>query len=186
MLSSILKILSRLSWSIRGGWLKIKILSLGGKCEGIPRVGANVYWKYPPHAGISISRGLEIGPGCYFDIPPQGKIIVGENVKFTGGIYIASLTEIIIGDNSLIAEYCSIRDAEHLTECSSPINEQRSVSSKIFIGADVWLCKGVTVLRGAVIKNGAVVGAHSIVKGEVLDELTIYAGVPARFIKKRV
>ena len=96
------------------------------------------------------------------------------------------MKKVRIGDNALIAEYCSIRDAEHLTERSLPINEQNSASAEILIGADVWLCKGVTVLKGATIKNGAVVGAHSIVKDAVLDELTIYAGAPARFIKKRV
>lgn len=181
----IFKVLSRTCSYARGVWLKIKIVCLGGKCYGVPKVGPNVYWKYPPHQGIELGRGIEIGPGCYFDIPVLGKLIVGEGVKLTGGVYLASIKEINIGRNSLIAEYCSIRDAEHLTDPSLPINKQGSVSKKVFIGDDVWLGKGVTVLMGVTIKHGSIIGANSLVKNTVIEEFLVYAGIPARLIKKR-
>ncbi|UZE07936.1 acyltransferase [Pseudomonas corrugata] len=181
-----LKAVDRSLWYLRGSWLKIKIISLGGKCSGIIRVGPNVYWKYPPHEGINISDGVEIGPGCYFDVPPDGKLMIGSNVKFTGGIYLSSLASVRIGSDSLIAEHCSIRDAEHITGLSLLINKQKSVCDSVSIGSDVWLCKGATVLRGSTIGDGAVIGAHSLVKNTVLDGQSIYVGAPVRFIKKRV
>jgi acetyltransferase-like isoleucine patch superfamily enzyme len=184
-LGFVFKFINRSILYVRGGWLKVKIISLGGKCLGIPKVGAGVVWKYPPHTGISFSKGIDVGPGCYFDIPPQGTLVVGNNVKMTGNIYISSIRRVEIGDDSLIAEQCSIRDSEHLTSTEEVIRRQSVISGEILIGEDVWLCKGVTVLRGAIISKGTVLGAHSLIKNQETEINSIYAGTPAKKVKGR-
>lgn len=52
------------------------------------------------------------------------------------------------------------------------------------IGNDVWIGANVTILRGAVIEDGAVIGAGSIVRGNI-PAYSIAVGSPARVIKNR-
>ena len=51
------------------------------------------------------------------------------------------------------------------------------------IGSDVWIGARVTVLMGAKINNRVVVGAGSLVNKD-LESGYIYAGIPAKKIKK--
>jgi len=57
------------------------------------------------------------------------------------------------------------------------------VRSFIKIGNDSWLGTGVIVLPGITIGESSIIGAGSVVTKDVPSH-SIYAGVPARFIKK--
>jgi serine acetyltransferase len=48
----------------------------------------------------------------------------------------------------------------------------------------VWIGTKATVLRGTTIGNGSVLGAHSLVRGEV-PPFSVMGGVPARVLKDR-
>nr|WP_283772278.1 DapH/DapD/GlmU-related protein [Acinetobacter sp. ANC5681] len=50
------------------------------------------------------------------------------------------------------------------------------IGDDVFIGSDVKILKGVKIGQGAVIANGAIV-----VKD--VPPLTIFAGIPAKFVK---
>jgi virginiamycin A acetyltransferase len=54
----------------------------------------------------------------------------------------------------------------------------------VFIGNDVWIGKGATILSGVHIGDGAVVGTNSVVTKDV-EPYTIVAGNPAKIIRKR-
>lgn len=47
---------------------------------------------------------------------------------------------------------------------------------------NAWLVAGVTVCPGVTIGENSVIGAGSVVTKDVPDN-TVYAGVPAKFIK---
>lgn len=52
------------------------------------------------------------------------------------------------------------------------------------IGKDVWIGADSLILAGCEIGDGAIVAAGSVVTSNI-PPLTIYGGVPARFIKRR-
>jgi virginiamycin A acetyltransferase len=54
----------------------------------------------------------------------------------------------------------------------------------IHIGDDVWIGANCTITDGVKIGNGSVIGANSVVTSDV-PEYSIYAGTPAKFIRKR-
>ncbi len=54
----------------------------------------------------------------------------------------------------------------------------------MFIGDGSWLGHGTVVLPGARIGRNVVVGANSVVKGELPDDC-LAAGVPARVLRQR-
>lgn len=53
----------------------------------------------------------------------------------------------------------------------------------MYIGERVWIGENVTILPGACIGNGVVIGANSVVRGEIPNNVII-AGVPAKIVKK--
>ncbi|HCD2083279.1 TPA: acetyltransferase, partial [Escherichia coli] len=56
-------------------------------------------------------------------------------------------------------------------------------SAPVYIGERVWIGENVTILPGACIGNGVVIGANSVVRGEIPNNVII-AGVPAKIVKK--
>jgi len=55
---------------------------------------------------------------------------------------------------------------------------------KTYIGNDVWIASNVVIISGIKIGNGVVVGANSVVTRD-LEEYGIYAGNPAKLLRKR-
>jgi acetyltransferase-like isoleucine patch superfamily enzyme len=54
----------------------------------------------------------------------------------------------------------------------------------VTIGNDVWIAEGVRIMPGVTIGDGCVIGARAVVTKD-LEPYGIYAGIPARLIKKR-
>ncbi len=179
------KISLRFGSYARGLWLFFYIKLCGGECLSVPRVGKGVTFKYPPHSGIAIGKSCDIGPSCYFDIPPQGRLEIGDNVKLTAGVVISAVNDVAIGNDCLIAEWVSIRDAQHIFSSSKPIRIQALNIGEIQLESDVWVGRGSAVFMNSTLEQGCIVAANSIVKGKRLARYKIYAGVPLREISAR-
>ena len=77
-----------------------------------------------------------------------------------------------------------IHTANHETAPERPIVEQGWVSRPVEIGSDCWIGMGVCILPGARLGDRCIVGAGSVVTGE-LDPDSVAVGNPARVIKRR-
>jgi acetyltransferase-like isoleucine patch superfamily enzyme len=116
-----------------------------------------------------------------------GDIKIGSYVYINSGTVIYSGNGITIGNDVLIGPNCSLVPANHnISNLETIIRLQGFMPSKggIIIHNNVWLGAGVIVLDGAIINEGVVVGANSLVIGE-LEANCIYAGNPAKKIRKR-
>lgn len=65
------------------------------------------------------------------------------------------------------------------------IRLQENKVCKITIENDCWLAANVTVLKGSEICDGAVIGAKSLVKGNV-NSNEVAVGIPCKTIKMRL
>ena len=183
----LLRFLFKLTDYIRGVYVFSLINLCGGKCKGIPQVGKNFIFKYPPHKGIVIGRKCYIGSSIIFDVPKGAVLKIGNDVKLTGFINIASAKSVYIGDDVLIAEGVSIRDSQHnFIEVNKKINSQGLQIGIIIIEDDVWVGKNSTVLLNTHIKKGCVIGANSLVKSKNTEEYGVYVGSPVKKVKNRV
>ena len=110
---------------------------------------------------------------------------LGKKAYIGRGSYIGVHDSIAIGDYTSVGAYCYIISANHLCDSRDiPISEQGFYGAPINIGNDVWIGTHVVVLPGVSIGDGAIIGAGSIVNRSI-PAYEVWAGNPARFIKKR-
>lgn len=116
-----------------------------------------------------------------------GDIIIGANSYINSGTVIYTGNGVKIGKGVLIAANCTLAPVNHAYKLKDKtILEQGFMRSKggIIIKDDVWIGANSVILDGAIIQKGAVVGANSVVQGE-LEEYGVYVGHPLKLIKKR-
>jgi len=154
--------------------------------------------KVSPLSDLEISsKGskIVIGDDCMIDAFVKmkfaggvGDIIIGNNTYINSGTVLYSGHGILIGNSVLIAANCTFSATNHeFSSKEMTIYEQRFKPSRggIIIEDDVWIGANTIVLDGAVIRKGAVIGAGSIVKGEIAT-YTINVGNPLVKIGERI
>ena len=117
----------------------------------------------------------------------MGNVIIGQDCHVNSGTVIYTGNGVTIGNGVLIAANCTLAPTNHQYErADMPIRLQRFKPSRggIVIEDDVWIGAGCIILDGSVIRQGAVVGAGSLVRGE-LAAFRVYAGNPLREIGRR-
>jgi virginiamycin A acetyltransferase len=137
---------------------------------------------------ITISKGVVID--AFVKIKPSGgpgDIHIAEGSYLNSGTVLYTGHGIRIGRGVLIAANCTLAPVNHAyRDRARPIVEQGFLPSKggIVIEDDVWIGAGTVILDGALIRQGCVIGALSLVTGEV-DAYGIYAGNPLRRLGSR-
>ena len=113
-------------------------------------------------------------------------IEIGDNVDIGIGTIIYAKKGVKIGNNTIIAGQCYIIDSNYGTKAGELIREQEDDTAEngIIIGNDVWIAAQCSILKGAIIHDHAVIGAQSLVNGEI-PENAIAVGTPAKIIKLR-
>ena len=137
---------------------------------------------------------LEIGANSRIDsfvkIKPAGgvgDILIGERSYINSGCVLYSGNGIIIGSDVLIAANCTLAPVNHaFLDRKKLIRNQGFACSRggIIIEDDVWIGANSVILDGAIIRRGCVVGAGSLVLGE-LREYSICRGTPAIPVSER-
>ncbi|MCM2322994.1 MAG: acyltransferase [Oligoflexia bacterium] len=102
---------------------------------------------------------------------------MGENSYFGGVVYDPTFVEVgkntLTGDGSLLTPHM--------------IEGKRLAYYPIRIGSDVTIGARAIILAGVTIGNNSIVGTGSVVtKGTVIGDNEIWAGTPARFIRKNL
>ena len=129
-----------------------------------------------------------IGPDCRIDsfvkIKPaggKGHVRLGSRCYVNSGCVLYSGNGILIGNDVLIAANCTLAPVNHaFYDRDRLIHEQGFLPSRggIVIEDDVWIGANCVLLDGAILRRGCVVGAGSLVRGE-LPAYSICRGTPA-------
>lgn len=101
---------------------------------------------------------------------------IGKNCRIWGKID-TKYPKVSIGDNVVLGDESRI-----LTHC--PIRGVNAKKMPIKIGNNVWMGFRCVILPGSQIGDRVLVGALSLVSGKLKSD-SIYAGNPAKFIRKR-
>lgn len=143
------------------------------------------------HEGIRFGNNVSIQKRCIIECTGslrdlgQG-LVLGDSVGIGSGSFLGCAGGISIGADTIIGNFVSLHSENHnFSEPDVPIRLQGVNRQGISIGENCWIGAKVTILDGANIQNGCVVAAGALVlKGEYEAD-SIYAGVPAKLIKKR-
>ena len=141
-------------------WWKMKY---AGKCS--------MHWiqAFGHHTELKIKNGKahfgkeQITRGMAIFRVEGGELSVGDKCFFNQNVSITCKKKVVIGDRCQIANNVVIVDHDH----AGSENWGSYVETDVVIGNDVWIGAGAVILRGTTIGDKAVIGAGSIVKGNV-------------------
>ena len=160
------------------------ITIIGDGSHVVIGAGSNSYERMTltcgPGSTVHIGHGVRLA-SVQFHVCSKAELRIGDHSSFVneGQIFIHEPKPVVLGKGCLISENVSIRasDAHSIIdlETGARINHARP----IHIGNRVWLGRNVSVLKGAVIGDESVIGAESIVTGEIPPN-AIALGTPAR------
>lgn len=141
---------------------------------------------------LTIGKDSLVGKGSellvyqnHFAQPLDGCLTIGSHVRMTARCRITCAGHITIGNDTLIAPDVFITDHNHGMDPELPggYSPQKLTVRNVSIGEGVWLGQRVSVLPGAVIGDHSIIGANSVVTGEI-PRYSMAVGSPARVIKK--
>jgi len=131
---------------------------------------------------VSVTAGM--APGQEMVTNPV--VSIGDRCVIGRGSHIIGHFSIDIGDEVQTGPNVYITDQNHTYEDPDvPIGRQWPTDRAVSIGSGSWLGTNVVVLPGATIGRNVVVGAGSVVTGE-LPDLCVAVGSPARIVKRYV
>lgn len=137
------------------------LLRIGG---GHTIIANTTFWLQGDNCIIDIGEDFTMEGGG-ISVTENGKIYIGRDCMFSFGIDIRN------GDSHSILDLQGKR-----------INKAKD----IIIKNHVWLGANVTVLKGVHIGSHSIIGTRSVVSKSCLTDQSIYAGIPAQFIKSGI
>jgi acetyltransferase-like isoleucine patch superfamily enzyme len=146
-------------------------------------------WVYGAHK-IAIGRHSLVLQGTWLSVEtpawdsPGPTLQIGDRVGIRPYCMISAAESIVIEDDVIIAAFSSVIDSDHTFSLGRPnVMHNPMATSPIRIGRGTWIAERVAVLRGANIGRCCIIGANSVVRGEIPD-YSIAVGAPARVVGK--
>lgn len=136
------------------------------------------------NTGITIGRGVFIGRNTILSCK-NGDIEIDDeaNIGFNAEIFSAS--RVRVGRKVLVAAYTYMVGGDHLYDrIDIPVLDQGRTARGIEVDDNAWLGTHVVVTDGSRVGKDCIIGAGSVVIGEIPD-FHIGAGTPARVIRDR-
>ena len=128
-----------------------------------------------PH--VALSAGMMPGQTCITDTV----VSIGDRCLIGRGSGIVGHLSIEIGDDVWTGHHVYITDQNHgYDDPDLPISRQVQPERPVSIGDGSWIGHGAVVLPGTRIGRNVVIGANSVVSGEIPD-YSIAVGAPARW-----
>lgn len=128
--------------------------------------------------GAEIADSAIVQGGARIWYPPN--LRMRPHAVMADGVICYNMAPVTIGENSIVSQRAVLCGGTHdFTLASNPLQTR-----PIDIGANVWIASEAFVGPGVCVPDGCVIGARAVATGR-LEPWTVYAGNPARPIKKR-
>ena len=133
------------------------------------------------NAAIKRLTNLNSKVSCHYLIKINGEIKLGAYILISPGTSIRSAKKITIGESTMIASDVTITDSDWHGIYDR--TDYVATPKEVIIEENVWIGEKSIILKGTKIGKNSIIGAGSVVSGEVPDNV-VFAGNPAREIKK--
>jgi acetyltransferase-like isoleucine patch superfamily enzyme len=155
-------------------------------------IDKNVIIPFPNN--IEIGDDVRIDTMCILSSGKKGNIIIKNNVHIApfNLLYCADNHKIVLENHVGLSAGCKLYGKNDTYDGSYLIGPTHKIEDTKVIGGDIVLNKFASIgadsilFPGSIIPIGTVLGSKSLYTAKYcLDEWSIYAGIPVRFIKKR-
>lgn len=144
-------------------------------------------WLYGQHK-IAMGEDSLVLHGTWISVEkpawglPGPVLEIGDRVGIRPYCMISASESVVIEDDVIIGAFSSVIDSDHTFSMGRPnVMHNPVVTAPVRIGRGTWLAERVAVLRGSRIGRCCIVGANSVVRGEIPD-YSIAVGAPARVV----
>ena len=121
-------------------------------------------------------------PECLHD---RDKIWIGDYCYIGGDSYIWGVGGLIIESGTILGPRVSIHTSNHRYENATMVPYDNVTYLKpVRIGANCWIGDSAMICPGSAIGEGCVIGAGSVVCGNI-EPYSVCVGNPAKCVKKR-
>lgn len=155
---------------------------------GIPRIENKGKIEIGNHIRLISSKCAynsgNLAGGVFLRTSSSGNIKIGNEV-YLNGTTIISEQEIILGNRIMIGANTIILDTNtHNVPYRDRLRRwDKIVRKPVIVEDDVWIGANCFILKGVTVGRGSVIGAGSVVNNDV-KPFSIYAGNPAVFVKQ--
>ena len=133
---------------------------------------------------MELGKDVWIGAGTHIRCH-EGYMAIGDRVVFGGSNTVNAYLDVEIGEDVIFAYWIYVTDFDHrYRKTDVRIQDQGIVKSPVRIGPDCWIGEKASILRGSNIGEGSVIGAQTLVKGDI-PPYSVAVGTPAMVIKRR-
>lgn len=159
-----------------------------GEASAIAFPQATVIGEHSIHLGTGTLVGrhatLSVGYGVLDQmVRPQG-LVIGDRCVVGARCTFTAHESIVIGDDVWFGQGVFISDASHgYADPDVPIGKQFGEHDPVQVGSGSWIGHGAVLLPGTRLGRNVVVGAGSVVRGEVPDH-SVVVGVPAKVVRR--
>jgi acetyltransferase-like isoleucine patch superfamily enzyme len=161
-----------------------KRISLGDRVILSNRVTLDASGYDGPNYAVSVENDVFIGIATHLNAK-KNEIILQSGANVGSNCKIVANLPVNIGQNVLLAAYCVIGDTLNNDFASIPRNERQAVFAKAtIVEKGSWLGVRVKMRSGALVRKESIVGAHSLVEGEI-PAWAIAIGRPAKIVRFR-
>ena len=112
------------------------------------------------------------------------KLTILENSYIGHECFFDTTAPIVISENVDVAPRCSLITSTHsIGTQNRRASREPGQARAIYVGSGTWIGTNVVILAGVTIGKGCIIAAGTLVNKDCEDN-TLYAGVPARAIRK--
>jgi acetyltransferase-like isoleucine patch superfamily enzyme len=144
-------------------------------------------WVYGPRQ-IAIGDGVIVLTGSWLSVErsawdrPAPVLRIGNRVGIRAWCTLSAAESVVIEDDVVLASGVTVIDSSHTWRTGHPnVLYNPLESAPVRIGAGTWIGERAVVLAGARVGSGCLIGANSVVTGEIPDH-SVAVGAPARVV----
>jgi acetyltransferase-like isoleucine patch superfamily enzyme len=143
-------------------------------------------WIYGP-GKIAIGEGVVILRNSWLSVErvawerPAPVLLVGDDVWIRPFCTISAAESVVIEDHVVISAFTTVLDSDHTAGPQANVLWNPLATTPVRIGSGTWIGERVAVLRGSNIGRNCVIGANSVVRGEIPHN-SVAVGAPARVV----
>jgi acetyltransferase-like isoleucine patch superfamily enzyme len=146
-------------------------------------------WIYGAHR-IVMGEGVLVMPGAWLAVERQAwenkepALRIGDRVAMRTNCTLSAAASVVIEDDVVFGGGVTIIDSDHTWDGGHPNVLYNPVDADpVHIGRGTWVGDRSAVLKGSRIGEFCLIGANSVVRGEIPDH-SIAVGAPAKVVGK--